>query len=179
MPIAELSLIRHAPVTPAGRLHGRTDPAARLDLVPGGCGLRPARLLSSPARRCTGTAEALFRAAAVETDPRLWEQDFGRHDGSPLADLPDLGPLSAADLARHRWPGGESFADMAARVAPALSELAGAVAIVAHAGTIRAALALALGTVPAALAFEIAPLSLTRITRHAQGWSVACVNAAL
>ncbi len=66
---------------------------------------------------------------------------------------------------------------MAARVAPALAELEGAVAIVAHAGTIRAALALALGTVPAALAFEIAPLSLTRLRRHARGWSVACVNA--
>lgn len=39
----------------------------------------------------------------------------------------------------------------------------GAVAVVAHAGVIRAALALVLGHVPGALAFEIAPLSVTRL----------------
>lgn len=179
MPIAEISLIRHAPSRPAGRLHGRSDPAARLDLVPPDCGLRPARVLASPARRCTTTARELFRSAKIETDPRLWEQDFGRHDGARFDALPDLGPLPPDDLAAHRWPGGESFADMAARVAPALLDLTGDVAVVAHAGTVRAALALALGHVPAALAFEVAPLSLTRLTRHAGGWSVACVNAPL
>jgi alpha-ribazole phosphatase len=50
--------------------------------------------------------------------------------------------------------------------------------IVAHAGTVRAGLALALGSVPAALAFEVAPLSLTRLCRHDGAFSVACVNLA-
>lgn len=50
-------------------------------------------------------------------------------------------------------------------------------AVVAHAGTIRAALALAMGNIPAAISFQIAPLSLTRIVAlPGDGWSVAEVN---
>jgi alpha-ribazole phosphatase len=40
---------------------------------------------------------------------------------------------------------------------------AGRTAIIAHAGTIRAALAMALGTIGPALAFSIDPLSITRL----------------
>ena len=80
-------------------------------------------------------------------------------------------------LADHRPPGGESFADVCARVAPALAALPGGrTAIVAHAGVARAALALALGSPGLGLAFEVAPLSLTVLRRHPGGWSVACVN---
>lgn len=177
MPAAatDLLLIRHAPVAEAGRLHGRSDPPARVQgLVP--ARLAPDRVLASPARRCTATAAALFPGAAVETDARLQEQDFGRHDGALLADLPDLGPLSPAELAAHAWEGGESFAELAARLAPALERLSGHVAVVAHAGTVRAALGLALGHLPAGLAFEVAPLSLTRLRRHPGGWAVAFAN---
>ena len=100
-------------------------------------------------------------------------------DGLAYADLPDLGPLPREALADRRPPGGESFADMAARVIPALEALAaadGPVAVVAHAGTVRAGLALAIGSVPAALAFEVAPLSLTRLRCLDGAFSVACVN---
>ncbi len=174
----ELLLIRHAPVADPGRLWGRTDAPARTDgIAP--ARLSPDRVVASPARRATATATALFPGAAVATDPRLWEQDFGACDGMPLPDLPDLGPLSPAALAAHAWPGGESFADLSARLAPALDALTGSVAVVAHAGTVRAALGLALGHLPAGLAFEVAPLSLTRLLRHPGGWAVACVNRAL
>ena len=78
--------------------------------------------------------------------------------------------LNDADLAAYRPPGGESFDDLCARLGPALRDHAKAVqaaaaprALVVHAGVIRAALALALGTGPAALRFEIAPLSVTRL----------------
>lgn len=192
-PATELLLIRHAPAATGGRLAGRLDvplepgagPAlARAAAALAGMAGMPGvvRVVSSPALRCRQTAAALFPDHGATTDPRLWEQDFGAEDGMPLADLPDLGPLDRDALAARCPPGGESFAQMAARVASALRDLAaaaGPVAVVAHAGTVRAGLALALGSAPAALAFEVAPLSLTRLRCHPGGWSVAAVNLAL
>ncbi len=169
---ARLLIARHAPLARPG-LAGRRD-------VPADCSdraalgwlagqLRGMPLLSSPALRCRQTCEAMgLEARAV---PALWEQDLGAWE---TEGLPDLGPLSPADLARHRPPGGESFLDMAARVQPVLAEILGTVGIVAHAGTVRAALALAVG--PAALSFAVAPLSLTILSRSAGGWAVEAVN---
>jgi alpha-ribazole phosphatase len=181
---SELLLIRHAPAQTDGRLCGRLDVPARLDdraafarlaTVLGGV----RQVVTSPALRCRQTAEVLFPGIALAEDSRLWEQDFGIEDGMAYADLPDLGPLRREALADRRAAGGESFADMTARVIPALEEFSareGSVVVVAHAGTVRAGLALALGSVPAALAFEVAPLSLTRLRRHDGVFSVACVN---
>jgi alpha-ribazole phosphatase len=181
----ELLLIRHAPVSRAGVLFGRTDVDARIDRTATDAlraGLGPfTRVVSSPARRCRQTAEALFDSHTQ--DARLWEQDFGAHDGMPFADLPDIGILSGQDLARHAAPGGESFFDLCARTAPALSEYgrmacdSGPVALVVHAGVIRAALALVTGTVPGGLVFEVANLSVTRLRCGPQGpLSVVEVN---
>ncbi|SFG84667.1 alpha-ribazole phosphatase [Palleronia marisminoris] len=182
MPRPDLLFIRHAAVTDPTRLWGRSE----VDTVPDPASIAAMRamlgevatVVSSPARRCTRTARALFPEADVAEDPRLWEQDFGCHDGAPLADLPDLGPLTGDALAAHRWEGGESFAELCARVAPVLAPLAaeGPVAVIAHAGTIRAALATVTGP-GAALAFEIAPLSLTRMTAYTGGFAIGCVNA--
>jgi alpha-ribazole phosphatase len=180
----ELMLIRHAPAAAQGRLCGRTDvPLCRAPL-PDLAALRrrtaPARRMSSPARRCRETAAALWPDADAEVDPRLAEQDFGDWDGLPLAEVPDLGPLSRDALAAHRPPGGESFRDLCDRVHPALAAMAGGpapVAVVTHAGVVRAALALALGDPAAAIAFDVAPLSLTRLLAGAPGeMSVLCVN---
>lgn len=180
----ELILVRHAPGLTNGRLCGRTDVPADCADAPRIAALRaaigaPGRLVTSPALRCRQTAEALWPGMGGEADPALWEQDFGAWEGREAAALPDLGPLSPDDLARHRPPGGESFADLCARIAPALARLAdgGRVTVVAHAGTVRAALALALGAVPPALAFEVAPLSLTRLRGAPEaGWSIGTVN---
>lgn len=188
-PTTELLMIRHAPVVADGRLAGRRDVAADFSAV-SLAGLTAeivgAALVASPARRCLDTAAALCPGQTPETDPRLWEQDFGAWEGLPFADLPDLGPLTGAALAAHRPPGGESFANLCARVAPALEALAargGRVAVVAHAGVVRAALARAMGDVAGngagALAFQVAPLSLTRIIAAPGGWSIACVNRVL
>lgn len=178
-------LIRHAPALHDGRLCGRTDVPAdcsdRVRIAAVRAALGPLdRIVASPARRCLETADALWPdRAAPETDAALWEQDFGAWDGMALTGLPNLGPLAAAELAAHQPPGGESFADLCARVAPALFRAAsgGRVAVVAHAGVVRAGLALALGAVAPALSFEVAPLSVTRL-RHLPGggWSVAAVN---
>lgn len=180
----ELILIRHAPAVTGGRLCGRTDVVAdcgdgeALGALRAALGT-PRRLVTSPALRCRQTAAALWPGAAAEVDAALWEQDFGAWEGLALADLPDLGPLEAGALAAHRPPGGESFADLCTRVRPALIRLAGAgtVTVVAHAGTVRAGLALALGAEAPALAFEVAPLSVTRIRALPGGaWSVGSVN---
>lgn len=167
----ELILIRHAPVAVSGCLFGRTDVEARIDRTATDA-LRArlgavAHVVSSPARRCRQTAEALFGSHAQ--DARLWEQDFGAQDGLPFEQLPDLGILSGADLAEYAAPGGESFSDLCARTAPALShhgQMAydkGPVVLVVHAGVIRAALAKVTGHVPGGLAFEVANLSVTRL----------------
>ena len=165
-------IVRHARATPAGRLFGRTDAAAKLDdaaLLPRirrAVGAPPKRF-ASPARRAKETAAAIWPGLAPATeDARLWEQDFGDWDGLPFDEVPDIGQLADDDLARHRPPNGESFQDVCARVWPAmreLSALATDTAIVAHAGVIRAAIALALKDPAAGLKFEAAPLSITRL----------------
>ncbi len=187
-PATDLILIRHAPSRPATRLAGHTDvpadlpPPDQLARARAAVG-RVARLITSPALRCRMTASALFPGLAAQQDPRLWEQNFGEWEGMELTKLPDLGPLPRADLARHTPPGGESFADLCHRTAPALiaaARLPGPVIIVAHAGTIRAALALAMSSAAAPLAFEIAPLSATHLRALPGGqWSVAHVNRTL
>jgi len=181
-PSTELILIRHAPALAGGRLCGRTDVGAEIPdtaaAVAEAIGAVD-RVIASPALRCRHTTEALWPGRGYATDAALWEQDFGDWDGMALARLPDLGPMSRADLARQRPPNGESFLDLCARARPALLALPpGRTAIVAHAGTIRAALSLALTDSADALGFEIAPLSLTRLTRHGADWSIGAVNLA-
>lgn len=144
---------------------------------------------SSPAKRCQQTAGALFGdELRVELDDQLWEQDFGEWDGLPYAEVPDMGELTPEMLAAQRPPGGESFDDLCARVQPALlrhsgdRQPGGRIAIVAHAGVVRAAIAMAIGCNAAALAFKVQTLSLTHIRVLDQGafsvgftnWAVAC-----
>ena len=184
---SELLLIRHAPALHGGRLCGRRDVPAEL----GDPGLwAPLQALvaqvphriSSPALRCRQTAQALWPDAEIDSDARLWEQDFGAHEGLSFDEIPDIGLLSQDELADHRPPQGESFAAMVVRVRPALEQLAdraragGPVAVVAHAGTARAALALAMGRVPPALGFEVAPWSVTRLRAYPGGLSVIATN---
>ncbi|WP_081969607.1 histidine phosphatase family protein [Paracoccus sanguinis] len=180
---ATLLLIRHGPVEDQGRLVGRRDLTIRIDraaVARLGRRIGPVdRIAVSPAMRCRQTAAALWPDCDAAQLAALWEQDFGAWEGASYAHLPDLGPLSADDLAATAPPGGESFADACARIVPALEALAaggGRVAVVAHAGTVRAALARALGSPGAALAFRIAPLSLTRIEASPAGWAVGFVN---
>lgn len=170
--ISRLLIARHAPLSTPG-LAGRRDVAADcsdltgLDWLRGQIGT--AQLWSSPALRCRQTCAAMgLQPRIIEA---LWEQNFGiwEQDGAP-----DLGPLSPDALAAHRPEQGESFLDMAARVQPVLNAVQGEVALLAHAGTVRAALALVVGA--AALSFQIAPLSLTALSRYPGGWAVEYVN---
>ena len=179
--------IRHAPVQSDGRVYGQRDLPADLDAAGGINAL--AKALPSDAvwlvtqlSRTQQTAAALRAAAPAETrsqapDPRievdLIEQNFGAWQGLTYEELD-----RQRDGAWHRFwltpaserpPDGESFEELMARVATAIERLTAAhagadIVAVAHGGTIRAALALALGLHPErALAFTIEPCSLTRL----------------
>lgn len=181
----KLWLIRHAPVDgPRGVIHGPDAPADLGDTA-AFAALR-ARLpqngyaICSPARRTFETAVALGLAPVKES--AFGEQDFGGWTGRRHDDLvAELGEAYRAfwkSPAANRPPGGESFADQIGRARAGLASLpAGDVVLVAHSGTIRAALAIALDLAPdAALRFVIDTLSLTRIDRLANGWRVVAVN---
>lgn len=189
----ELLLIRHAPSHPPGRLYGRTDVAADVTNGQEIAAVQQAagavtRWISSPAVRCRQTLAAIWGDNTPATeDPRYWEQDFGEWDGLAYGEVPDIGALAPEALAQHRPPAGESFRDLCDRVQPALLDVAGQagtarIAIVAHAGVVRAALALALNAskhdAPAlALSFDVKPLSLTVLRVHAPHTiSIACTN---
>lgn len=184
----DLVLIRHADADTRGRLCGRTDvglaESSVKDMVALAQLLPPVdEIWTSPALRCRLTASHLWPMARLREDERLQEQDFGAWEGRSHEDIPDLGDLSRAEIADLRPEGGESFGDLCARVIPALSavaemtEEAGPAVAVTHAGVVRAALSMVLGEETAGLAFEIRPLSVTRI-RCARGLplSVAEVN---
>lgn len=189
-------LVRHAPVPcPHSRIHGRLDVACdtsddedfrQLSLrIPS-----HAVLVESGLMRCRQTAGALEAAGLVlpppMIEPDLAEQDFGRWQGKSWMELeaakdPDLEAFWA-DPAHAVPPGGESFAQVCDRVSAAIRRLSEThagrdVLAVVHAGTIRAALAMALKLDPAqALSFSVRPLSLTRLDGLPEGWRIECVN---
>jgi alpha-ribazole phosphatase len=114
----------------------------------------PIRLVvSSPRERAQETAAALGRD--VRVDERLRELDFGELEGRRFEEIereqPDLYSKWMNEPTRVRFPGGEGFEDVRWRTAAAVSELVGlspndgAIAVVTHAGVVRAALADALG----------------------------------
>lgn len=196
-----LFLIRHALVEPSARatMYGTMDVglcelalrqdaasyrwlAARLP--------RPARWLCTPLSRTRATAAAIFAAgypeAPLAVEPDFIEQRLGDLEGLPhdvfferLRHPPH--PFWSIH-AEERPAGGESFADVIARVGPTLDRLVaenagGDVVAVAHGGSIRAAIAHAMGvSAHAVLAFSVKNLSLTRLEKVGPDWRVAAVN---
>ncbi len=154
---------------------------------------RPARWLCTPLSRTRRTAERIFAAGypaqSLQVEPGLLEQDLGDWAGLAHAALPPLlttpahpfWPLAAAE----RPPGGESFETVLERVGPAVERIAAEadeqpVIAVCHGGSIRAAVAFAMGVdARAALHLSVQNLSLTRIEREPGGWRVGCVNELL
>ena len=151
---------------------------------------RPASWVVSSLSRTRLTAQAIFAAGYpgqdLAVEPDLREQELGEWQGlahealvARLRDKPHpFWPHGAEEVP----PGGESFATMQARVGAVLDRLAeahvgGDVVIVAHGGSIRAALAHALGlTAHQALVFSVRNLGLTRLEKHGPDWRVAAVN---
>lgn len=190
-------LIRHAAVeTVPGMILGALDvPCAPIDSTRINSLARrlPAasNLVISDLRRCHQTTEALQMAGAALScpviEPALREQNLGMWQGRNWND-PVLAtdPVVVSfwnDPTTTRPPGGESFSDVVARVRSALNDLTivcGGKDIVAimHAGSIRAALAVALDIpLSAALRFSVDYLSLTRLSAYGDAlWSVDTVN---
>jgi alpha-ribazole phosphatase len=180
-----LWLVRHAAVDGVeGTIHSSDAPADLRDrnhlealrkVLPA-----DAACHASPARRTIDTARALGLDPVPGAE--FAEQDFGDWTGRRHDDLAAGGDEGYAqfwkDPALSRPPCGESFQDQVARVREGLSKIApGTAILVVHAGTIRAALCIALDVAPAsALRFLIEPLSITRIDRLRQGWRVLSVN---
>jgi broad specificity phosphatase PhoE len=196
---SRIFLVRHALVEPSARtvMYGAMDVSlCELALAEEAASYRwlaarlpaPARWVVTPLSRTRATAAAIFAAgqaeAPLEVEPDLQEQHLGEWQG--------LSHERFAELIRHpphpfwphgaeeRPPGGESFADVVARVGPVMERLANAggdVVVVAHGGSIRAAVAHAMRlTAEQALAFSIKNLSLTRLERQGADWRVAAVN---
>jgi probable phosphoglycerate mutase len=154
-----IAFLRHGPTgwNALGRIQGHTDIGLSDEGAAKMAGLRlpddiaPARLYVSPLVRARQTAQLLALEGAVP-DARLMEQNWGRWEGLTRAEI----------LARHgadafvragrgaafRPPGGESTAELHARVGEFLRDAAGGegdALAVAHLGVLRAAYTLATG----------------------------------
>jgi probable phosphoglycerate mutase len=139
-----------------------------------------AAVVSSPLARCQETAAlvAAPRRLAVEVLDDLREADFGAWDGLTFAEAGQRYPAElAAWLASPNAapPGGESFAQVTARVRGARSRLLAAyrgrtVLVVSHATPVRTLLRLALGAPHRTLQrIETAPASLSAVAHYADG----------
>ncbi|MET1086493.1 MAG: MSMEG_4193 family putative phosphomutase [Arthrobacter sp.] len=118
-------------------------------------GLSISALYSSPLERACETAEPTAARAglAVKLDDGLLECDFGEWTGAAIADLSALPEWQTVQYSpsEFRFPDGESFPEMQARIVGALEALCtahagGVVVCFSHADPIKAAVAHALGT---------------------------------
>lgn len=197
--------VRHAPVAGAdGRLYGQLDVACETgdgDAFRAlAAGLpREAAWFVSPLRRTQQTLAAIgeLRASPVPTarvEPAFAEQHFGRWQGRSWPEMqaadPALYEAFWRNPTRTAPPGGESFLAQMRRTERAITRLSATTAetdlvCIAHAGTIRSAVALALNLTPeTALALVIDNLSITRLEfvadgllhSHGGSWRVRTVN---
>ena len=190
-------LVRHGVTSTTGRLlpgrrrglhlsdEGRRQAealAARLAAVP-----KIAAIYSSPLERARETVAPLAKARGltVRVERGLFEDDVGAWTGLSLkraARRPEW-----AIVQRHasgfRFPGGESFVEMQARMASTLGRLVErhrgqTIVVASHADPIKTLVAHALG-MPLDLfqRIVIAPASITAIAYRAEGLSVLTLNA--
>lgn len=151
------------PLDDTGKAQARAAGVALADLGRAGLALR--HVFSSDLSRSVDTAEIAIRSATAGLAPcpeavrlpELREICLGDWQGlSKLeveARFPGQLERRGADLAGYRPPGGESFADLSARVLPALDRLCQIILdagsrlalVVAHGGVNRAILCAALG----------------------------------
>ena len=123
-------------------------------------GRAPATLpyVASPLIRASETMELMraalgLPAAGYRTDPRLREVAFGQWEGVTMRELRRTVPAAVAARERDKWnfipPEGESYAQMALRMAEWRASLQGDTVAVAHGGTARALLVLFGASTPA------------------------------
>jgi broad specificity phosphatase PhoE len=191
--------VRHAPVrNDGGNIYGQSDITcdtsdrhvfeAVAKMLP-----REAVWVASNLQRTHQTAEAIWAAgypkpASMAKEAAFAEQHLGKWQGMNRAAFLASQPVGSnwfADI-NEPAPGGESFVDLYNRTKAAVERLtlahAGNDVIAAgHGGTIKAAIALALGgLVEKALAFDIDNVSVTRLDHIAapgvSNWRLPMVN---
>lgn len=142
---------------------------------------------ASPLERTQETAAPIAKAVRkrVRTEAGLLECDFGKWTGAKLKDLAKLPEWTTVQKypSGFRFPKGESFAEMQARITGAIDRLVarhpgGTVVAVSHADPIKAAVAQALGThLDLFQRIVISPCSITAILYTATGPVVLSVNS--
>lgn len=152
----------------------RTAAVAAADGVP-----RADRYVRSPSERCAQTAKALGLQARVE--PGFADWDMGRWRGQRLEDVGAVEPgavsswLTDTSAAPH---GGESLADLAARVGNVLESLDGSqerLLAVVEPAVARVAVVRALGLpVETFWRLDIAPLTVTELSGRSGRWNMRC-----
>ena len=193
--------VRHAPVREdGGCIYGQKDlgcDTSDREVFEAVAKILPRRAVwyASNLKRTHQTADAIWaagfpRPSIIQYEPALAEQDLGEWQGLNRAAFFASRPIEVGSY----WfapiddpaPGGESFMDLYNRVRGAIdrinAEHAGRdVIAVAHGGTIKAAVGLALGDQPeTGLAFTIDNCSVTRLDHLAgaghSGWRIPMVN---
>ncbi len=185
--------IRHAPVQgQEARYFGQLDVSAE-PVHPAVAGAIARRLppvavwLGSPLIRARMMSLALREGVDPIAIPDFNEQNYGLWQGRTHNDVYGSNrTLDWADPAAIRPPEGESFADVCVRVGEAIDRLsqhyAGhSIVALGHQTTVRAAIAHALGLdAAAAMRFDVAPLSMTRLTHRvvngAAQWTIGGMN---
>lgn len=140
--------------------------------------------ISSDLARAHASAERLT-SGAITLDPRLREMNFGEWDGRSWADLEvaDGAQLNEwmSDWTTIRAPGGESFADVVARVQSWLDDLPrdeARLLVVAHAGSIRAAAVVLLELPPSkAFALQVDHAHVTTFSIASHGATLSAWNS--
>jgi len=142
---------------------------------------------SSPLERAKETAAPIAKARGLRTKVSrgLFECDFGEWTGvelQKLAKLPEWRTVQQAP-SMFRFPGGESFTEMQARMVTTLDALralhpGGTIVCVSHADTIKAAVAHAMGThLDLFQRIVISPASVSAISWTSGGPVVLAVNS--
>ena len=191
--------VRHAPVREDhGRIYGQTDlgcDCSEVHVFQALAAALPkgAIWVASHLRRTHQTAAAIWKAGLDAPETLLQERDLAEQHLGDWQGLDRAAFLAALAPGSHwfapadeRAPNGESFADVVARVHGAVERLSQQwngrdIVAVAHGGTVKAALAIALGLQPeGGLAFAVDNCSLTRLD-HLKGegwagWRVGVIN---
>jgi alpha-ribazole phosphatase len=193
--------VRHAPVREdGGRIYGQSDLGCDCSDKAVFQGLartlpQDAVWFSSTLKRTQQTAAAVWDAgfpkpAAMAHEADFAEQNLGDWQGRDRAAFYASRPVQLGSYwfgpAEEKTPNGESFLDLYARVGNRIKQINEAnigrdIVAVTHGGTIKAAIALALGLGPqGGLSFAIENCSLTRLDfltlNGDSGWRVHMVN---
>ncbi|HET9731804.1 MAG TPA: MSMEG_4193 family putative phosphomutase [Acidimicrobiales bacterium] len=148
---------------------------------------RVAAVYASPLERTRETAAPIAKALGLKVRAHrgLLECDFGEWTGAELKKLAKTPEWATVQRypSGFRFPGGESFVAMQARMVDALAELCRrhpgqAVVAVSHADPIKAAVADALGShLDLFQRIVISPCSLTAVSYGPTGPTVLAVNS--